>query len=72
MVAGVYDKCAFFPKKFKWTHQEYPIDRITLIANVKDGSIKKRLYTVMSGPNLYRLEFNRETEKWTLEAIWFD
>jgi hypothetical protein len=70
VVAGVYQSFHFIPKKFKWGSREYLIDEITLISNIKDGGVKKRLYSVLSGPNLYRLEFNRETEQWLLQEIW--
>lgn len=69
-VAGVYQHFRFIPKKFKWGSREYLIDQITLISDIKDGGVKKRLYSVLSGLNLYRLEFNRETEQWLLQEIW--
>ncbi len=71
-ILGVYSKSKFIPKKFKWKNKNYTIDQITLISDTRDGNIKKRLYSVISKGNVYRLEFNRKTEKWLLEEIWVD
>ncbi len=61
-------KC--IPKKFKWRERVISISQITLINDTKDAGIKKRLYSVMDQKTLYRLEFNRDTEHWTLLEIW--
>ncbi len=71
-VAGTYQHHTFTPKKFRWNQRTFAIDTITLTSNIKDGGVKKRLYSVSSGPNIYRLEFNRDTESWWLEEIWID
>jgi hypothetical protein len=69
-VLGVYSSQVFIPKKFKWNDKVYPIKDITLLNNIRDGSIKKRLYSVLSGVNLYRIEFNRESENWKILEVW--
>ena len=69
-VIGVYDRANFTPKKFKWHTREYFIEEITLKADIKDGNVKKRMYSVLSKGNLYRLLFNRDQEIWFLEEIW--
>lgn len=69
-VAGIYDKAVFTPKKFKWKLRDYPIEQITLVSELRDGGVKKRMYSVMSAGNLYRLCFNRDSEAWILEAVW--
>ena len=69
-VLGIYQKAKFILKKFEWRGRDYLIEKITLISDIKDGQVRKRLYSVACGPNLYRLEFNRESEKWTLEEVW--
>lgn len=60
------------PIKFKWQGRVYPIDQITLVVDAKDGGIRQRLYSVVVKGNVYRLQFNRENELWTLEEIWLD
>ncbi len=70
VLAGVYDKAQFTPRKFKWKHKTYTIDQITLVSNLKDGGVRQRIYSVMSGGNMYRLSFNREDETWFLEEVW--
>ncbi len=69
-VAGVYSHSRFIPKKFKWNNKIFPIKEITLSNSVKDGLIKRRLYSVLSGVNLYRIEFNRESEQWKILEVW--
>lgn len=71
-VVGVYKQHHFFPRKFRWHHQEYTVSEITLRSDTKDGAIRKRLYSVMCGGTLYRLEFNRETEAWILQEVWVE
>lgn len=71
-VIGIYQNHRFLPKKFKWQDRIFRIDEVTLTNDVRDGNIKKRLYSVLSGGNVYRLEFNRESEQWQLLAIWVD
>jgi len=71
-IAGVYSRSKFSPKKFKWNNKEFPIKEITLTSDTRDGTIKKRFYSVLSNGNLYRIEFNRESESWTLNEIWVE
>ncbi len=71
-VIGIYQNHRFLPKKFKWHSRVFLIDEITLSNDVRDGVIKKRLYSVLSGGNVYRLEFNRESEQWKILEVWVD
>lgn len=71
-VAGVYEKGKFMPKKFLWKNAVYPVQEITISADVKDGVTRKRMYGVVSGENVYRLMFNRDTEIWTLAEVWHE
>jgi hypothetical protein len=71
-VIGVYKKGHFEPKRFQWKNKILSIERITLISEIKDGIIRKRLYSVLVKGTLHRLLFNRDTEKWTLEEIWVE
>lgn len=69
-VVGIFTKGKFIPKKFKWQQRIIPITQITLTSDIKDAGIKKRLYSVLNQQTLYRLEFNRESEHWTLLEVW--
>lgn len=71
-VAGVYKSSMFIPKKFSWKNKIYPVEKITLISDTKDGLVRKRIYSLLSGGTLHRIMFNRETEKWTLEELWVE
>lgn len=69
-VVGIFAHARFTPKKFRWQQRVIPISQITLTSDIKDAGIKKRLYSVLNEKTLYRLEFNRDTEHWTLLEIW--
>ncbi|PIR59418.1 MAG: hypothetical protein COU69_00260 [Candidatus Pacebacteria bacterium CG10_big_fil_rev_8_21_14_0_10_56_10] len=71
-VVGVYHRGQFTPRKFRWQRRQYVIDEVTLSSDTKDGGVRKRLYSVTAGPNVYRLEFNRETEQWQLAELWVE
>lgn len=71
-VVGVYESGIFTPKKFKWRNKVLVISEITLSSNVKDGGVKKRLYSVVAGGNVYRLTFNRDQENWILDEVWYE
>jgi hypothetical protein len=72
VVAGVYRGGKFEPKKFQWGRQTIEISAITLVSDVKDGGVKKRYFSVISGNNVYRLIFNRESEQWYLGELWIE
>jgi len=71
-VAGVYDQAKFVPRKFKWKGRELVISQLTFLNDYKDGGVSLRMYSVMAGGNLYRLSFNRSTEVWMLEEMWYE
>lgn len=69
-VVGTYAHAAFTPKKMKWNNRIFPIDTITFTTDMRDGNVRKRIYSVVSKGTVYRISFNRETEQWFLEEIW--
>ncbi|MEP7167689.1 MAG: hypothetical protein ABI758_06980 [Candidatus Woesebacteria bacterium] len=69
-VAGVYKAATFVPKKIKWGKKVLLIEKVTLISDIRDGAIRKRMYSLLCGGELYRVVFNRDTEIWILEEIW--
>lgn len=71
-VVGMYKNSVFTPKKFLWKSRVYLIEKITLISDTRDGMVRLRLYSVLCGKTLYRILFNRETEKWILEEVWVE
>jgi len=71
-VAGAFAHSTFKPVKFQWQAKIYPVEEITLVNDIKDGGVRKRYYSVVSQGNLYRLCFNRETEQWLLEEVWYE
>ncbi len=71
-VAGVYESAYFSPRKFKYRSREYVVQKITVTADVKDGGVRKRFYSVVANDNIFRLCFDREREIWTLEEAWID
>lgn len=62
----------FQPVKFQWRQRTYVIEKITLLTEIKDGLVRSRLYSVLVKGTVYRLLFNRELERWTVEEIWVE
>ncbi len=71
-VAGVYHNGTFIPKKFKWNEKAFAINEITLSSDFKDGGVRKRYYSVVSGREVYRIEFDRDQEQWFLRELWVE
>lgn len=71
-VVGSYQAGKFKPAKFQWRAKVYPVEEITLANDAKDGGVRKRYYSVVSRGTVYRLCFNRETEHWLLEEVWYE
>lgn len=71
-MVGSYTQGHFKPKKFRWHGRVLNVDQITLQSDVKDGGVKKRLFSVVVGGEVYRLEFNRDSEQWWLKEIWVE
>lgn len=69
-VVGVYQQGGFKPVKFRWRSQLYHVDQITLRSEFKDGGVKKRQFSVVSGGNVYRLVFDRDNETWQIAEVW--
>ena len=71
-VVGVYNHAQFAPRKFLWNKKRYLVDQVTLISDVIDGGVKKRVYSLVSAGNVYRLVFDRMSEVWMLEEVWYE
>lgn len=71
-VIGVYKNAQFIPRKFLWRSKEYSVSQVTFVADVKDGSVRKRHYAVVVQSTAYRLLFDRAEETWSLEEVWCD
>ncbi|HYD35752.1 MAG TPA: hypothetical protein VD999_06810 [Vitreimonas sp.] len=71
-VIGVYSHSTFKPVKFQWRDRVLKVEKITSIADIKDGGVKRRLYSVLVKGNLYRLLFHRDGEFWMLEEVWVE
>ncbi len=71
-VVGSYTHGKFVPRKFRWGKRVLVVDQVTLQSDTKDGGVRKRLVSVAVGREVYRLEFNRETEQWYLREVWVE
>ena len=71
-VVGSYGHGKFVPKKFRWGKRVLMIDQVTMQSDIKDGGVRKRLVSVTVGNEVYRLEFNRESEQWYLREMWVE
>jgi len=71
-IIGIYQKGRFTPKKMQWHSNTLAINQICSVHDFKDGAVRKRRFSVMSGTTLYLIEFDRDLEKWTLEQVWVE
>lgn len=71
-VAGVFSHSKFVPRKFRWRSREYLVEAITYTGEFKDGGVRSRQYSVLAKGTLHRLLYNRETEAWYLEEVWYE
>ena len=71
-VIGIYTPGHFFPKKLKWRGKILPIDQVCSVHDFKDGGVRKRRFSIMSGPTVYLIEFNRDFETWSLLQVWVE
>ena len=71
-VGGIFEKAEFKPVWFMWNKKHFKINEITLISDFKDGSIKKKIFSVLAKDNLYRLDYCPSEYSWFLEQIWVD
>lgn len=62
----------FRPLRFRWGKRVYRVEQITLVAEVKDGGVPGRSYSVVVGGTVYRLYFNRTQENWILKELWVE
>ncbi len=71
-VAGVFSHGKFVPKKFRWRSRECIVEAITYTGDFKDGGVRSRQYSVLVKGTLCRLLYNRETEDWFIEEVWYE
>jgi len=71
-VAGIFQQASFKPVWFIWKQRRLKINDITLISDIKEGSVKKTVYSVQAQDNIYRLDYYFLTQDWFLESIWID
>ena len=71
-VAGVYSNGRFQLRKFQWRNQLFTINSSCAVHDFKDGTVRKRRFSVMSKGMLFLLEFNRDQEIWIPEQIWVE
>lgn len=71
-VAGVYHPGKFIPKRFQWNQRTFNITQINTSHDFRDGSVRKRQFSVSVGENVYLIQFDRDQETWTLEQLWVE
>ncbi len=71
-IIGIYQKGRFIPKKMQWQAKTFAIEQICSVHDFKDGAVRKRRFSIMSGTNIYLIEFDRDRETWLLEQVWVE
>ena len=71
-VVGSYGHGKKKKKKFRWGKRVLMIDQVTMQSDINDGRVRNRLVSATVGNEVYRLEFNRESEQWYLREMWVE
>ena len=71
-VVGIYTSSTFQVKKFQWQQREFRVEKVNEVHDFRDGMMRKRRFSLLTDGNVYLIEFNRDTEVWTLEQIWME
>lgn len=71
-VVGLYSRGKFTPVKLKWRDTVLKITEITIQVPTNDGGVRKYFYSVVVDYDVFRLEFNRETQQWLLLEKWVE
>lgn len=71
-VAGVFKQTKFTPVWFEWRQQRFNIKEVTLVSNIKQGAIRKLIYSVVAEGNLYRLDYDLLSQTWNLASVWVE
>jgi hypothetical protein len=59
------------PLFFKWSNRKYKIDKVNLIHSAFEGKVKFYYYSITSQNNFFKLCFNTDNNKWTLEEAYY-
>ena len=57
------------PWCFFWKERQIKVDKINLVHTSKEGSNTFYHFSISSGGNFYRLKFDLNKLKWSLEAV---
>ncbi|MBI2315119.1 hypothetical protein HYU93_03650 [Candidatus Daviesbacteria bacterium] len=57
------------PYSFYWRGRQIKVDKINLIHTSKNGAWLFYHFSISSGDNFYRLKFDVNRMKWSLEAV---
>lgn len=71
-VAGIYENGKFRPVKFRWRQKLLNITEVCSVHDFRDGTVRKRRFSVMAQGTVYLLEFDRSQESWILEQLWIE
>lgn len=64
-----FQKNVIKPHTFFWHGRQIKIDKINLVHTSRDGSKTFYHFSVSSGGNFYRLNFDTNKLSWILEAV---
>ena len=71
-VLSIYDsrKNSFYPYKIKWNNRYYTVKKICYHHMVREGRVAIHIFHVTDGDIDFRLAFDTEALKWTLEDFY--
>lgn len=68
-VATIFKNGSVVPVWFEWNKQKFNVDRITYRWQERKGRAQILYFTVMSGSDLYNIEFDTENMVWQIAGI---
>ena len=57
------------PVWFIWRGRKYPVSEVTYAYESREGMVRMRLFTVVSGANVYSLAYNPVETVWEMRGV---
>ena len=70
-VLVAFMKGKVLPLSFSWNEKKYSISKVNLVHSERIGRDKCYYFSVSSGADYFKLQFNTENNKWTLAEAYY-
>ncbi|MBT4722550.1 hypothetical protein HOB30_02220 [Candidatus Falkowbacteria bacterium] len=66
-----FTKDKVIPLSFFWGNKKYTVDKVNLVHATYSGREKIYYYSITSQNNFFKLCFNTDNSKWTIEEAYY-